>query len=138
MIDIFYNETLVRSKIYEANHFETTLFINKGDHEFEMRELPIEAQYSPVYGIDVFDYNEDGYLDILLGGNFFDAKPEAGRYDASFGTLLIGKPDVNWEFIPPDQSGLEEKGQIRSCVRFEKQRLLLIGKNKDEVSALRF
>jgi hypothetical protein len=55
-----------------------------------LKSLPEEAQLSPVYGIEVRDMDNDGKLDILLGGNLYNVRPEVGRYDASFGLFLKG------------------------------------------------
>ena len=49
---------------------------------FIVKHLPIQAQFSPVYGIEVFDVDGDHLDDILMGGNLFAVKPEVGRYDA--------------------------------------------------------
>lgn len=138
MGDIFSEEILQSSKVYEANFLSTTLFLNNGISDFEVVELPTESQFAPVFAIDVFDYNSDGKLDILLGGNFFEAKPEAGRYDASYGTFLTLSPQGQWQSVPSIRTGLREKGQIRSFIRLEQERLLLIGKNKDAISTLSF
>ncbi|WP_431213502.1 hypothetical protein ACQ86N_00795 [Puia sp. P3] len=40
---------------------------------------------------EIFDH--DGLTDLLIGGNFYESKPEAGIYDAGYGLFLKGK----WE-----------------------------------------
>ncbi len=56
----------------------------------QRKSLPLEAQFSPVYAAEAGDFNDDGNLDILLGGNLYNVKPEVGRYDASYGSFLSG------------------------------------------------
>ena len=72
--------------------------------------MPAEAQYSPVYAIASEDLNEDGFEDLVLGGNQYLVKPQFGRYDASKGLILFGSKDGfssnNLEFLTID-------GQIR-------------------------
>ncbi len=136
--DIFPQTVLDKGVVKYVNHLATSVFINDGNGNFETLELPIQAQLAPIFAIDVFDYNDDGYQDILLGGNFFESKPEAGRYDASYGALLLGTKSGGWQYLPAQQSGFSETGQIRSFLRLEKERLLLIGKNNDSVRVLKF
>lgn len=78
------------AQVWEARTFETMAFINQGDGTFAPRTLPLAAQFAPVYAIHAADMNADGYLDVLLGGNFDGVLPRRGRYDASYGVLLLG------------------------------------------------
>ena len=64
--------------------------INRGKKGFELKPLPIAAQLAPVYSILISDFNQDGFEDILLGGNFYRSKPEIGIYDGSYGLFLKG------------------------------------------------
>ena len=34
------------------------------------------------------DFDQDGDLDLIMGGNLHRVKPEVGRYDASYGNVL--------------------------------------------------
>jgi hypothetical protein len=78
--------------------------------------LPMEAQFSTVCGITVNDYDGDGKQDILLGGNFYQSKPEVGIYDASYGLLLKGDGKGNFIAINEKQSGILVKGQVRNIL----------------------
>ena len=49
---------------------------------------------------DYLDFDKDGDLDIIAGGNLYNAKPEIGRYDASFGLFL--ENDGRGKFEVPD------------------------------------
>ena len=69
--------------IQTANNFASGILINQGNFNFAWSELPQEAQLSPVYAIESVDVDQDGDLDLFLGGNLFKAKPEVGIYDAS-------------------------------------------------------
>ncbi|MBS0001290.1 MAG: VCBS repeat-containing protein [Cyclobacteriaceae bacterium] len=91
----------------------TSLFINQGDGTFEIKSLPLESQFSPVYAVEVQDFNADGNPDILLGGNLYRSKPEVGIYAASYGTLLLGDGDGNFSNVPVKKSGLQLNGEIR-------------------------
>jgi len=56
-------------------------FLNRGDH-FEARPLPDQAQWAPVFGISVADFDGDGIEDLFLAQNFFAMQPEVPRLDA--------------------------------------------------------
>jgi hypothetical protein len=36
------------------------------------------------------DVNKDGILDIVLGGNEYEFKPQFSRLDTNFGSVLLG------------------------------------------------
>ena len=88
--DIFTKEQLSKAVKLEAKEMRSSVLINNRNGTFTIKPLPTEAQLSPVNGITVNDYDGDGKADILLGGNFYQSKPEAGIYDASYGLLLKG------------------------------------------------
>jgi hypothetical protein len=37
------------------------------------------------------DINNDGYIDLVLGGNQYEFKPQFTRLDSNFGSVLLGK-----------------------------------------------
>ncbi len=133
LTDIFTPEQLQRCVVQEVNHLATTLFINDGKGGFAMKNLPIEAQFSPVCAILADDFNGDGHPDLLLGGNFFRAKPEMGRYDASYGTLLLGDGKNNFRATSSAVSGLKIVGEIRDLVELKsgKNNLIFVARNDD-------
>ena len=95
--DIFTEEQLKKSVRLEAYEMRTTLFLNNGKNGFAIKPLPTEAQFAPVYGIAIGDFDRDGKQDILLGGNFYQSKPEAGIYDGSYGLFLKGNGSGNFK-----------------------------------------
>ena len=129
--DIFTPEQLEGSIVHNAERLETSVFLNDGKGNFTPVPLPVEAQFSPVYAILPHDFDGDGIVDLLLGGNFYNAKPEVGRYDASFGCLLRGKGNGTFEYLPPRVSGLRLTGQVRdfALLKAGTQHLLLVARN---------
>ena len=69
-----------------------------------------------MYGIAVDDFDRDGKIDILMGGNFYGSKPEVGIYDASYGVLLKGNGNGDFTAIPPEASGIVINGQVRDII----------------------
>ncbi len=137
--DIFSPDQISQSIKLNANTFETAVWLNRSGR-FEKSVLPIEAQFSPVYSLLVNDFDTDGNLDILLGGNLYRAKPETGIYDGSYGLLLSG--DGNGKFVsePPSRSGISIKGEVRSLqsIKGKKEKLVLIGKNNDKLEIISY
>jgi len=114
--DIFEPDILRNARILEANALKTSAWLNDGNGKFRKISLPEEAQFSPVYAIAAEDFSGDGHMDILLGGNLHRVKPEAGRYDASYGTYLQGDGKGGFQYIPGRISGLHLQGQVRRFV----------------------
>jgi len=114
--DIFPPEQLQNSIHLEACLLETSLFINDGAGNFTRKLLPAEVQFSPVFAAEVGDYNGDGNPDILLGGNLYHVKPEVGRYDASYGSFLLGDGKGGFDNIPGKLSGFHLNGEIRDIL----------------------
>ncbi|WKN29698.1 VCBS repeat-containing protein [Porifericola rhodea] len=104
---------LNRADKYTATRFESSILINKGNGQFDMRALPTEAQFSAVLGILSGDYNQDGYPDLLLTGNSYVNEVLYGWQDASLGLLLLGDGDLKFKAAAPPESGLFLKGDTR-------------------------
>src|SRR4030095_16900297 len=104
--DIFTPEQLSKAIKLDAYEMHSSVILNNRNGTFAIKGLPTEAQFSPVYGISVDDYDRDGNKDILLGGNFYQSKPEIGIYDASYGLLLKGDGKGNFQAVKEQQSGI--------------------------------
>jgi hypothetical protein len=65
-----------------------------------------------MYGVHATDLTGDGADEILMGGNLYDVKPQAGPYDASRGIVVDYRNDHlgTW---PADISVFEIDGEIR-------------------------
>lgn len=111
--DIFSPEQLEAATVRTATEFGSVLLMNNGDETFELKQLPVEAQFSPLYTILIDDFNKDGFQDMLLGGNFHGVPPDQGRYDASYGSLLLGDGTGNFVAVSLQTSGFVASGEVR-------------------------
>jgi len=138
--DIFTSKQLENDVVDSAFEFESVLLINDGKGKFNMVPLPVDAQLSPVYGIDVEDFDGDGNLDIALGGNLYAVKPEVGRYDASYGLILKGRGDGTFQSIPPRISGMKLDDEIRDIVSIKTSsgKLILVARNNNTLQIFKY
>lgn len=132
LTDIFPKEVLDKSIINEINSLESGVLMNEGNGKFVWKPFPRMAQRSYVFAIQVADFNKDGNLDLILGGNLFNAKPEVGKYDASYGDVLLGKGDGTFEYWPNAKNGLQLEGDIRAFAALGEGNLLIV---KNSMSA---
>lgn len=96
----------------EAATAESVLLLHRGDH-FELRPLPGEAQFAPVFGIGVGDFDGDGHQDLVLAQNQFGTSPAESRHDAGAGVFLRGDGRGGFTPWPPAQSGIRVLGEGR-------------------------
>jgi enediyne biosynthesis protein E4 len=85
-----------------------------------LRELPLEAQLSPVFAIEVLDLDNDQTVDIVLGGNYYKLKPEIGRLDGFNGGYFKGQGDGTFIFVSATASGIRISGEVRDIAQFDK------------------
>ena len=107
-------EDLQQNALYRKAETLASCFIeNTGNGQWIQHPLPMEAQFSPVFAAVPYDFNGDGHLDVLLGGNFYEVQPAIGRFDASYGTLLLGDGKGHFQPVEPSESGLWLPGPVR-------------------------
>jgi hypothetical protein len=116
MDDLFDKDVLKDAGHLVASHMATSSFISNASGKLELKELPIQVQYSPVYTIDTMDFNGDGNIDLLLCGNNSFTKIRLGKFDANYGVLLAGDGKGNFKYINQKESGFKIRGDVRSCV----------------------
>jgi hypothetical protein len=107
-------DRLRSAKTVEAGWLESTVFLNRGDH-FEVRALPVEAQFAPVFAVCVGDCDGDGHEDVFLSQNFFGTIPETARCDGGRGLWLRGDGKGKLEPMPGQQSGVKVYGEQRGA-----------------------
>jgi hypothetical protein len=106
--------TLTNASELTANWLDSTVFLNRGDH-FEAKPLPIEAQFAPVFGLCVADFDGDGHEDVFLAQNFFDVNSETSRYDGGRGVWLRGNGHGEFTSVPAEESGVRIYGEQRGA-----------------------
>ncbi len=135
MTNIFTPEELSEAKVLITDQLKTVLLINNGGFKFTAADLPREVQFSPVYATAAGDFDRDGDLDLLFGGNLFRVLPEMGIYDGSYGQFIENIGDGKFVYHK-DGSGLTVKGEIRDFV--VTPRSILVNISSDSLRAFSY
>ena len=99
---------------YQLTYMKSFVAKNEGDGQhFEIIPLPFESQLSSIHSILPVDYDNDGDMDLLTGGNDYHLIPQFSRLDASFGALLKNDGKGNFHFVDEQDSGIWIDGEIR-------------------------
>jgi hypothetical protein len=115
--EIFGNEKVNHSTLKKAVQFESCAFVNNGNGTFQTKKLTTEAQFSPIRAALSGDYNADGVLDLLLTGNNYAVRPSLGRQDASFGWLLEGNQESQFQTRYSSETGFFIRGDSRKAIQ---------------------
>lgn len=100
-----YGSGLAGAEKLTAEDLHISLLVNNGDGTFAQRELPGPAQWAPVFGIGVGDFNNDGKLDAFLANNTKATQCETGRWNMGYGLVLLGGGDGTFKALTPAESG---------------------------------
>jgi enediyne biosynthesis protein E4 len=137
--DVLPATELASAELREARTFASAVAMN-GARGFTMVPLPTEAQLAPVRATIAADFDGDGRVDLLLGGNFHGVPPMLGRYDASRGVLLRGLGGGRFEAVSGERSGLDVEGQVRKLAMIrgaDGARLVVLARNGERLGVLR-
>ncbi|MBL0739802.1 VCBS repeat-containing protein [Chryseolinea lacunae] len=88
--DVIGAEQLKQGSVVRAVMLASCIFKNVGNGKFETMSLPVEAQFSMNSAMAFDDFDADGVNDMLLAGNFYPYRVQAGRSDAGSGLILKG------------------------------------------------
>jgi hypothetical protein len=115
-----------------------SVYLKNNNGKFLITNLPIESQMFPVFAFGIEDLNDDGNADLLAAGNLDATQPEYGRYDAGYGSTLLGDGKGNFHSVTFQHSGFVVRGEardIKTLVTSKKKKLFLISRNNDTISA---
>ncbi len=132
MTDLFPEEKIQSAKIRSAEEMRSYVALNEGG-SFKVKYLNPEAQLSSIKAIAVSDINEDKIPDLLLGGNDLHLLPQLGMLDAHLGTLLLGKGDGAYAYLPSNESGIVIDGESKRIHQLGKNKYLFIRNNDHPV-----
>lgn len=140
-IEDIYGSQLGDALNYKATTFANSYIENLGKGKFKISKLSNEMQFSCVQSMIIKDYNNDGNLDILGGGNLYTAEVETPRNDASIGFLALGDGKGNFEFQPYEKSGVFLRGDVKDMAEIktaDEKSLVIVGLNNEKNRILEY
>lgn len=137
MTDLFTTDELEKVQVLTANTLDS-YYLENTSEGFVPYKLPILAQAFPIYAILPIDLNQDGHLDLVLGGNQTFTRIRIGMIDAGLGLALLNDGQGNFRTLTPEESGLKIKGDIKSILPLELngKTQLLFGINQQALQLL--
>ena len=133
----FLKEELADALVLKCYTFSSAYIENKGAGKFELHNLPINAQLSSLYGMQVTDIDNDGNLDVICVGNSFAPEMQTGRNDAQGMLVLRGNGNGNFNVTSKGFNLASDNKAISSIQDADGARLFLISSNAGYLKAYR-
>lgn len=134
--EIFTKGQLSEAYYNRAYMLNSAVGWNDGKGGFRIESLPFRTQISVMYVAFAADLDNDDRSEIIMAGNLHEAKPEIGRYDASYGAVLKmdGAGQQSYRILQDHISGFHLRGQAREIKQLQLQdgrRILIVARNDD-------
>ncbi|WPP52659.1 VCBS repeat-containing protein [Catalinimonas niigatensis] len=136
--DVFTEQELEGAYVLKSKRMESSYLENLGNGKFNIRALPLEAQFAPIYGMLAEDVNADGHLDLLCVGNSYATEIQSGWYDAGIGNVLLGNGKGGFMPASMQESGFYVDSDARAMVALmgkDQQLHYIISSNADSLKA---
>ena len=130
-----YGDKINTSYMREVTDLNSYILINNGDSTFKRVKLPDLAQTIPILSSDVFDYNKDGYEDVIISGNIYNTEVETPRLDNPFALVLLSNKKNGYQCLSPNATGLYTIGNTKSVRVLNNPKVLIIGNNSESVES---
>ena len=130
-----YGDKINTSYMREVTDLKSYILINNGDSTFKKIKLPDLAQTIPILSSDVFDYNNDGYEDIIVSGNIYNTEVETPRLDNPFALVLLSNNKDGYYCLGPNSTGLYTKGNTKSVKILNAPKVLIVGNNNESMES---
>lgn len=133
--DIFGVKALSDAIEAKVTQLASVVLINQGNFNFTIAQLPAQVQMAPIYAIGTGDFDKDGDIDLIMGGNLYGVKPEIGRFDAGRGVYLKNDGKGNFEAQPFGQ-GFFVDGEVRDILVFKNS--IMVARNQDSLAIFQY
>lgn len=117
--ELFPQEVFENSITKKADISESVIAVNEGGGKFTIIKLSNRVQLSCICGITCADVNNDGNLDLIMGGNNFEFKPQYSRLDANYGNVLLGDGKMGFKWQNYTTSGFYVRDEIKHLKQFK-------------------
>jgi len=135
--EILGEEEIQEAARFEVKSFKNVILKNNGDFKFEVIDLPASAQWAPILNCIADDIDNDGNVDLIIGGTINNTEPETISYDAGKGAILYGDGAFNFRVETRiDQTGFLFNKNVRDFKFVKlgtKQKGILVANNNNPV-----
>ena len=129
--EIIEKNALNKAQLLEVQELRSGYLLNE-EGNFRFVPFQKELQMAPITDFLVYDFNQDGKDELLVGGNYFGVKPYHGRFGTFPGAVITD----NNEVILGHRLGLDfQEKSIRhmNIITHNKQPYLLVSFNNDSI-----
>lgn len=139
METIFTKEMMDSATVLNCKETRSGYFENKSNGQFLFHPFPMPAQVAPINSIVCTDINGDKNVDLIIAGNEYQTQVSAGRFDASYGLVLMGNGKGIFNAISPLKSGLIIDGDVRDLklLNAKNHAILLAAINDEKMKSYR-
>ena len=123
--------------VVRCETFSSAYIENLGNGKFSLHNLPLEAQFAPVYGMVCKDFNGDNNPDVLCVGNSYATEVQTGRYDAQGSFLLIGDGKGKFTADRKEINVIGDNKAVAEMLGANGSSIFLISSNADSLHAYR-
>ncbi len=110
--------------VVTATDFSSYLLVNQGNGQFKWKALPPELQRFPIFDVDWYDINADGYLDLIAVGNDYSYSNQLGAQNAGGLSLALNTGNADFSSVHYEEIGFASQQDVKTICRM---------KDKDEV-----
>ncbi|RLD29084.1 MAG: hypothetical protein DRI75_04620 [Bacteroidetes bacterium] len=134
-LEDIYGDKILTAYQREANQFKSIVLINNGDGTFNKIELPNIVQTMPILDAASYDFNNDGFEDLIVIGNIYNTEVETPRLDNPFGLILLSNGQDSYKVIGPETSGFYINGNAKSVeiIKQNEKTFIIVGCNNSAV-----
>ena len=131
--ELFPSGVLNKAIVKQFNYSSSCVAINNGNGKFTIQKLPYRAQLSSVNAILSIDLNNDGFTDLVTGGNKSGFLPQLEKLDASYGDVFMNNGKGNFNWLPSQQSGIKVTGEVKAIklMKSNTEQWLIFSRNND-------
>ncbi len=111
--DVIGHDQAEKSYERNAHTFANGVYLNEDD---KYVSIPFSNmnQISSINSILLYDINDDGYNDLIMGGNLYSSEVETPRNDASYGHILINQKDGSYKTVAVERTAFFGEGEIKA------------------------
>ncbi len=131
-ISDIYGKSLNEALNLKASTFSNSVILSTTERNYKVTPLSNQFQFSCIQDAIIEDFDGDGALDVVGGGNLYTAEVETPRNDASIGFFAKGDNSGNFTFIPYSKSGISMSGDVKDLERIngnDDKKIILVGSN---------